>query len=223
MAKTKGISLNLMLRRPHGLAWSYMRAVRAPGFRTLGLRMLSSADASSSSVLLFGDSNTWGFDPVSHSRPDVGLLRIPHADRWTSLLRAQLPSSVDVAVDGLNARTTILHDPASPADGAYSCCGRDHLKVALHVHKPLDAVVLALGTNDLKAKFSMAPSDIAYNVRILVRDILKAEVGVGARRPAVLVLGLPRVHTTPLSTNWVLATRYSCARVAHLLCCSRDS
>ena len=36
-------------------------------------------------MLLYGDSNTWGFDPTSSNKG-----RIPRAQRWTTLLQTEL-------------------------------------------------------------------------------------------------------------------------------------
>jgi lysophospholipase L1-like esterase len=116
-------------------------------------------------VLVFGDSNTWGFDPSTEIRDGRGLKRIPHEHRWCTLLQRLLGPEVRVIDEGLNGRTTLLLDPASPADGVYSCNGRADLNTALHTHKPLDVVMIALGTNDLKQRFNLSPPDIAYNVR----------------------------------------------------------
>jgi lysophospholipase L1-like esterase len=156
------------------------------------------------SVLVFGDSNTWGYDPSSVIRNGKGLKRIDFAARWTTQLQALLGGRYRVIDEGLNGRTTVLHDPSSPADGAYSCEGRRDLNIALHSHKPLDAVVIALGTNDLKARFGLSPSDVAYNVRILASDVKKgpgssADVN---KHPSILLLGLPHLASTPTSSKW---------------------
>ena len=53
------------------------------------------------SVLIFGDSLTWG------SRPDGGG-RHRFEDRWPNVLQTGLGSAVDVIADGLRGRTTAM-------------------------------------------------------------------------------------------------------------------
>lgn len=71
----------------------------------------------------------------------------------------------------------------------------------MHSHKPLDLVVLALGTNDLKRRFALEPGDIAYNLRILVQDIRRFSLSCD-HSPSILVLGLPSLFSTPLAKKW---------------------
>ena len=42
----------------------------------------------------------------------------------------------------------------------------------LHSAKPIDCVVIALGVNDLKWRFSATPSDIANGAGLLVDDVI---------------------------------------------------
>ena len=126
-------------------------------------------------------------------------------------MRTTLGPDVNVIVDALNARTTIFPDPASPCDGEYNCNGRDMFTTALHTHKPLDVVVIALGTNDLKKQFSNTPFSIAAGVRILARDVQRAtNIGRADDKgeqltgvcPEIVILGVPKVEETPTSIAW---------------------
>ncbi|MTH77337.1 SGNH/GDSL hydrolase family protein [Paracoccus aestuariivivens] len=89
-------------------------------------------------ILAFGDSLTWGADPVTG-------LRHPPAAQWPMVLEAEL-GNARVIGDGLGGRTTIRDDHS----GAASRNGAWALQMALGVHMPLDLVILMLGTNDLK-------------------------------------------------------------------------
>lgn len=89
-------------------------------------------------ILCFGDSNTWGFTPGSGARYDENT-------RWTGVLQRELGADFRVIEDGSNARTTVYEDPCTPWR-----LGCDALPVALVAQKPLDLLVLMLGTNDLK-------------------------------------------------------------------------
>ncbi|MGN0802904.1 MAG: SGNH/GDSL hydrolase family protein [Candidatus Faecivicinus sp.] len=89
-------------------------------------------------VLCFGDSNTWGFTP------GTGVRYAPD-QRWTGVMQSALGRDYRVLEDGLNARTTVYEDPWSPWR-----VGKEALPIALVAQKPLDLLVLMLGTNDLK-------------------------------------------------------------------------
>jgi lysophospholipase L1-like esterase len=172
-------------------------------------------------VLIYGDSNTWGFDPdCSHRSPTQ---RFAYHDRWTTKCQQLLGSKFNVIANGLNGRTTIFPDVAPPpADGEYDCNGRQALATALHMQKPLDVVVIGLGANDLKAKFKASPHDIISGVRILIRDVQKhSYIGTMPRSlstsqdrkacsaglhtiqpPHILILGPPILKPTPLNRLW---------------------
>ena len=51
-------------------------------------------------ILCFGDSNTWGYNPENRQRfgPD---------ERWTGILRNSLGEDYRVIEEGLNGRTTL--------------------------------------------------------------------------------------------------------------------
>lgn len=89
-------------------------------------------------ILFFGDSNTWGYNPEDGSR-------YPYDVRWTTVAEKELGSGYHCVAAGLNGRTTVFDDP-------WKCCrnGKDAIDFELQSHKPLDLVVIMLGTNDLK-------------------------------------------------------------------------
>ncbi len=132
-------------------------------------------------VLCFGDSNTWGYDPVT-------LTRLPRDVRWTGVLRRELGEGVWVIEEGLNGRTTVWDDPLEGHKN-----GREYLIPCLETHRPLDLVVLMLGTNDLKKRFSLSAYDIANGAGVLVDIIQKTPAGPEGVPPGVLLLAPPPV------------------------------
>lgn len=87
-------------------------------------------------ILCYGDSNTWGCVP--------GVLsRHPYEVRWTSVLSRLLGDGYDVIADGINGRTTMWDDPANPCRNGLAGLG-----YSLYRAKPLDLVIVMLGTND---------------------------------------------------------------------------
>ena len=136
-------------------------------------------------VLCFGDSNTYGSipgEPGGRFASDV---------RWPGLLAHELGDSWRVVEEGLPGRTTVFDDPLSPYRR-----GADCLPPCLASHAPLDAVVIFLGTNDLKARLAAEASDIAAGVGLLTQTVLDSRCGPCGETPRVLVLGLPRLGAT---------------------------
>jgi len=115
-------------------------------------------------VLCYGDSNTYG-SPGNAAA--AGGYRHAYANRWTSRAQQTLGSEYHLIVEGLPGRTTVHDDPI---EGVYKN-GRRTLLAILESHTPLDAVVLMLGTNDLKARFGLNAGDIAAGVGVLLKMI----------------------------------------------------
>lgn len=133
-------------------------------------------------VLCYGDSNTWGYDPVSKERYD-------HTQRWTCVLQKLLGDGYHVVEEGQNGRTTVHDDPVEGHKN-----GLAYLLPCLESHHPVDVVVLMLGTNDLKQRFSQPASDIARSVSRLVHTIQTSEFGPAGEAPKVLLLAPPPVE-----------------------------
>ena len=107
-------------------------------------------------IVAFGDSNTWGYDPATGGR-------FPRAQRWPSVLQRELGPDFEVIAEGLNGRTTVHDDPIEPYR-----CGADALPPCLMSHAPVDLLILALGCNDLKKRFSVSAFDIAEGAGRLI-------------------------------------------------------
>lgn len=134
-------------------------------------------------VMCFGDSNTWGYSPSSGER-------YPRSVRWTGVLQAALGSNSIVIEEGLNGRTTVFEDPIEGDK-----MGKRHLLPLLLSHAPLDLVVLMLGSNDLKKRFSAHPTDIAAGVSTLLDIIAMSGTGKHASAPPVLLMAPPPLTT----------------------------
>ncbi|MDB6003399.1 MAG: family lipase [Prosthecobacter sp.] len=137
-------------------------------------------------ILCFGDSNTWGFIPESISAPCPE--RHPHNVRWTGILAGELGTNFRVIEEGQNGRTTVHDDPFALARN-----GRAVLPAILESHKPLDLVVLMLGSNDLKAVYGVSPGEIAAGVKILAQMILGSDAGPRNKAPKLLLLCPPAI------------------------------
>jgi len=137
-------------------------------------------------LLLFGDSNTHGTVPM----PELGQsARYGRDERWAGRLARLLPDW-EVIAEGHPGRTT-LHD--DPVEGAHRN-GLTVLPALLESHKPVDVVLVMLGTNDLKERFSVNAGDIALSLERLVRVIRASEAGPEGAAPGVLLVAPPPIE-----------------------------
>jgi lysophospholipase L1-like esterase len=135
-------------------------------------------------ILCYGDSNTYGTAPMQHLEDDR---RFGHGERWVSVMRETLGADWWVVEEGLPGRTTVLDDPI---EGIHKN-GLTYLTPCLESHRPVDLVTIALGTNDLKARFGMPPGDIAAGAGILVETVAKALAASGQRAKVLLIAPPP--------------------------------
>ena len=134
-------------------------------------------------ILCYGDSNTWGFNPADGNRFD-------HDKRWPGVLRSGLGPGYWVIEEGLNGRTTVWDDPI---EGDKS--GKTYLPPCLDSHRPLDLIIVMLGTNDTKQRFSLSAADIAAGVETLVKLVQRCEAGPDGGVPAILIMAPPPIAT----------------------------
>ena len=134
-------------------------------------------------ILCFGDSNTHGTAPMQ----SLGQRqRYPADVRWPGVLAAELGPEWKVIEEGHGGRTTVHDDPIEGA----ARNGRTYLLPCLESHRPLDVVVLMLGTNDLKTRFSVTPTDIAWSLARLI-EIIRANAPDPTGAPAKILLVAP--------------------------------
>lgn len=131
-------------------------------------------------VLAFGDSLTFGTNAAT-------LLRHAYEDRWPSALEAGLTGRARVIAEGLGGRTTMFDDYSTAADRN----GARVLPTLLATHTPLDAVVIMLGSNDLKPFICGKVSAIAVGMRRLVQIVQTHPYDSGGTVPAVIIVAPP--------------------------------
>jgi lysophospholipase L1-like esterase len=132
-------------------------------------------------VLAFGDSNTWG------SIPGQGARMVPGV-RWPGVMARALGTSFEVIEEGLRGRTTVFDDPNEPGRN-----GLVYFAPCLFSHAPLDLVVISLGCNDTKAKFSATPEMIAAGAERLLEAALVSESGPGGVAPRMILVAPPPI------------------------------
>ncbi|NIV30061.1 MAG: hydrolase, partial [Anaerolineae bacterium] len=109
-------------------------------------------------------------------------------ERWPGVLRQALGEGYLVIEEGLNGRTTVWDDPIEGYKN-----GKEYLVPCLETHKPIDLVIIMLGTNDLKARFSVPACDVAAGAGVLVDIVTKSETGPGGCPPQVLLVAPPPI------------------------------
>jgi lysophospholipase L1-like esterase len=114
-------------------------------------------------ILCYGDSNTWGYAPVS-------TIRFNENTRWTGVLQHTLGNKYQIIEEGLNGRTTVHNDKNRPCRS-----GADLLPVLMESHAPLDIVVIMLGTNDLKTKYNSTSLQVSNNIKSLCQMAWRCE------------------------------------------------
>ena len=142
-------------------------------------------------IICYGDSNTHGTLPIDFDLLETPFIssryRLPREKRWTGILQRELGGGYYVIEEGLNGRTTVWDDPV---EGTHKN-GLKYLVPCLESHAPVDLVLLMLGTNDLKTRFSVSAFDIALSAGVLVNTIRQSGFGPDGKNPKVLLMCPP--------------------------------
>ena len=132
-------------------------------------------------VVAYGDSNTWGWNPATGDRHPAHI-------RWTGVLQDRLGAPWEVIEEGLSGRTTVWDDPIEEYKN-----GKQQIVPILLSHKPIDIVVIMLGTNDLKHRYALCAADVAESLATLVHTAASAQVGPDDGQPRFLLMAPVRV------------------------------
>jgi lysophospholipase L1-like esterase len=143
-------------------------------------------------ILVFGDSNAWGYEPGTGRRYPKGI-------RWPTVMQEALGPAWDLVEEGMNGRTTVFEDPIEPHRN-----GLSYLPACLLSHAPLDVVVIALGINDLKRRFSLSAADIADGAGRLIQVAKTLGKDAEDRAPQIVL-----VAPAPLGPLTAFADRFA--------------
>jgi lysophospholipase L1-like esterase len=130
-------------------------------------------------VLCYGDSITWGHNPVDGSR-------FPFEQRWPGVLQAALGSTYRVIEEGLSGRTVATDSWILPHRD-----GRSMLGPLLESHAPLDWVIILLGTNDCGPTYRRDVGEIAFGCATLLWTVQKSSAGPVGGVPQMLLVSPP--------------------------------
>ena len=128
-------------------------------------------------IICFGDSNTHGYDSAREGD------RYDETIRWTALLQKKLGEEYNIVEEGLSGRTTCFEDPLDEGMSALP-----YIKPCLMSHKPVDLLVIMLGTNDTKQRFGATAHNIAEGLTRLVRKAMDVKECWRDGKPNVLIV-----------------------------------
>lgn len=134
-------------------------------------------------ILCYGDSNTWG-TIGEWEKPKLPTKRYAPQNRWPCVLQERLGTKANVVAEGLGGRTTIYK-----RNGEEWKCGETYLLPCLRSHRPLDLVIIMLGTNDLQVKKDITAEQLGDGITRLI-DIIQTDptCGSGFKPPKILIL-----------------------------------
>lgn len=126
-------------------------------------------------ILCFGDSNTHGYNSSNNGR-------FTEDERWTCLLSKYLGDNFSVKEEGLSGRTTVFSDPLFEG-----LDGISYISPCLMTHEPIDLLIIMLGTNDTKERFSATPQNIARGLERLTQKAIST-TGAWRSKPNILLI-----------------------------------
>ncbi len=134
-------------------------------------------------IVCLGDSNTYGYCADPSDTTDGAGKRFNEQERWPCLLQQGLGQNYLVLEEGLPGRTTVFRDPLHEGLSAL-----DYLCPCLETHKPVSLLIVMLGTNDTKERFSADSPCIAAGLERLLRKAQTIDCWETPDQPNILVI-----------------------------------
>ena len=149
-------------------------------------------------ILIYGDSNSWGYlDDGSGQRFE---------GRWPISMAQALSAAgqdVELVEECLPGRTTNVDDPQ---EGAW-CNGLTPFEAILLSQQPVDKIMIMLGTNDLKRRFGRDATAVTIGLMSLVSRATETAAGPGGwhaeSTAKVTVICPPELGGWADDPNWV--------------------
>lgn len=137
-------------------------------------------------VLCYGDSNTWGQAEFNG--------RIADEKQWPNILQAGLPD-YKVVQEGLGGRIAGDYDSNRPYRN-----GKTAYEVVFRSANPIDIVIIALGTNDLKLGYNRTAEQIVDDLLWYAQESNRLSDKFGRTHPRMIYL---------LPANFVVSDYYN--------------
>ena len=106
-------------------------------------------------ILCFGDSNTFGFNPIDGSRYPANI-------RWSGILKEELNTKAKIVEAGCNNRTCVANNPA----GELFCGTKIFPKI---LNQDFSHIIIGLGINDLQKIYDIKPNDLENGLEELIQ------------------------------------------------------
>lgn len=136
-------------------------------------------------VLAYGDSITWGFNPINRSRYANDI-------RWPHVLEQQFNGLIEVIEEALCGRTT-CYDDLTSIDARN---GAKVLPTILGSHQPLDLVIIQLGTNDLKPFVAGSAIAATLGMKRLIEIVRSYPYSQEQSEPEIIIVSPPHLVET---------------------------
>lgn len=130
-------------------------------------------------ILCFGDSNVYGYIPLSGKRYDKNI-------RWTGILQTLCGNNYEIIEAGCNNRTAFCNNPEGIMQTGYKILP-EYMK-----NNP-DIVIFSIGINDLQKFYNPAISEIKEGITKLI-DI--------AYPSKIILLAPPKLNENILKANF---------------------
>lgn len=145
-------------------------------------------------ILCFGDSNTWGVIPRWYDTT-VPSDRYDENTRWPQVMASLLVEKFQIIEEGLGGRTTVYDLPDSPGKN-----GKAYLLPCIQTHRPLDLVIVMLGTNDLHMSEPLKEEDLGKGIQELI-ELVQEHPNCGRRFQTAKILVIAPIEVWPSDPN----------------------
>lgn len=146
-------------------------------------------------ILCYGDSNTWGNGAFSQGR-------IAFEKQWPNILQKHLGADYRVIQEGLPGRVA---GNLQRYKTFYN--GRDVFRAIFLSSAPVDAIVIALGTNDCQRRYNRTAEQIVHDILWYADEISELQNKNENIKPEVLFIAPPNFRSSKDYFNANEATR----------------
>lgn len=115
-------------------------------------------------ILCYGDSNTFGFNPLNGKRFD-------EKTRWSGILKKALFENYDIVEKGLNNRTAFVNNP-----NGIEYNTNVHLLKILETYNDIEYLILSVGVNDFQFQYDLNSKTLESELKALLEKILNKNI-----------------------------------------------
>lgn len=135
-------------------------------------------------ILCFGDSNTWGYNPLDGSRYSKNI-------RWPGAMESALGNGFIIIEDGFNGRTA-----SDISTGDSQTNGVRWINESVHRYIPLDVAIISLGLNDVFDNRGISLRFIADGISKIIQILRSAQKSSGYNSLKIVLMTPVTVNTS---------------------------